>query len=56
VTGEFLAIDRLISRLPGISPDAAARGEVWIGDDAAAVTMPTAPWLLLAADAVVAGV
>lgn len=56
MTGEFEVIRRLVAHLPPPGPDAAAREEVWIGDDAAAVAMPVAPWLLLAADAVVAGV
>jgi thiamine monophosphate kinase len=56
VTGEFAAIDRLMAQLPALPADAAALGEVWIGDDAAVVRTPAAPWLLLAADAVVAGV
>ncbi|MDQ2724196.1 MAG: thiamine-phosphate kinase [Actinomycetota bacterium] len=35
---------------------AAPRGETWIGDDAAVVRAPGGAWLLLATDAVVAGV
>jgi thiamine-monophosphate kinase len=50
VTGEFKAIDRLTRLLPSPEP-----GAVGIGDDAAAVR-PPGGWLLLAADAVVAGV
>jgi thiamine-monophosphate kinase len=50
MTGEFEAIDRIARLLP--APPA---GETWIGDDAAVVT-PPAGRLLLAADAVVAGV
>ncbi len=50
VSGEFAAIDRLAARLPK-----APAGEVWIGDDAAVVEPPTGR-MLLAADAVVAGV
>ena len=56
MSGEFAAIDRLAAHLPRLPADAAGRGEVWIGDDAAVLAMPAAPWLLLAADAVVAGV
>jgi thiamine-monophosphate kinase len=51
VTGEFAAIDRLRRVLPAPGP-----GETWIGDDAAVVRGPGGWWLLLAADAVVAGV
>jgi thiamine-monophosphate kinase len=50
VTGEFAAIDRLTRLLPTPEP-----GTLGIGDDAAAVRSPVG-WLLLAADAVVAGV
>ena len=50
MTGEFDAIDRIARLLPG-PPD----GETWIGDDAAVVAAPVGR-LLLAADAVVAGV
>lgn len=48
--GEFAAISRLAADLRQPPP-----GELWIGDDTAAVVPPTG-WLLLAADAVVAGV
>jgi thiamine-monophosphate kinase len=51
VTGEFDAIERLSRILPTPGP-----GETWIGDDAAVVRAPGGGWLLLAADAVVAGV
>jgi thiamine-monophosphate kinase len=51
MTGEFAAIDRLRRVLPKPGP-----GETWIGDDAAVVRAPGGGWLLLAADAVVAGV
>ncbi|HET7488951.1 MAG TPA: thiamine-phosphate kinase [Acidimicrobiales bacterium] len=50
MTGEFAVIEGLRRRLPGPPP-----GETWIGDDAAVVA-PPAGRLLLAADAVVAGV
>jgi thiamine-monophosphate kinase len=56
VTGEFATIRRLVDLLPPPRPGAVSPGEVWIGDDAAALRTPQAPWLLLAADAVVAGV
>jgi len=56
LSGEFAAIERLVAHLPRLTDDAAGRGEVWIGDDTAVIPMPAAPWLLLAADAVVAGV
>jgi thiamine-monophosphate kinase len=56
VTGEFAAVNRLAAHLPALPAEAAARGEVWIGDDAAVLRTPEAAWLLLAADAVVAGV
>lgn len=50
--GEFEAISRLAKRIAGpTDPD-----EVWIGDDTSVLRMPAAPWLLFAADAVVAGV
>src|ERR1700736_4669719 len=49
--GEFEAIERLTRILPTPGP-----GETWIGDDAAVVRAPGGGWLLLAADAVVAGV
>ena len=48
--GERAAIERIRTMLPG--PGA---GETWIGDDAAVVAPPH-EWLLLTADAVVAGV
>jgi thiamine-monophosphate kinase len=51
MTGEFAAIERLRRVLPKPPP-----GETWIGDDAAVVKAPVGGWLLLAADAVVAGV
>ena len=50
--GEFAAIDRFRRLLPGHP----AAGETWIGDDAAVVGTPSRGWLLMAADAVVAGV
>ncbi len=56
MSGEFAAIDRLILHLPPLSANRAARGEVWIGDDAAVVPTSDQPWTLLASDAVVAGV
>src|SRR5579875_3323687 len=50
--GEFELIEAIEGLLPG--PPA---GELWLGDDAAAVAVPAGPgWLLLAADTVVAGV
>lgn len=51
MTGEFTALARLASRLGG--PE---RPEVGIGDDAAVLRAPPGGWMLLAADAVVAGV
>jgi thiamine-monophosphate kinase len=50
--GEFSAIDRFRRLLPGRPAD----GETWIGDDAAVVNAPGGGRLLMAADAVVAGV
>jgi len=50
VNGEFAAIARLAAALRAPPP-----GETWIGDDTAVVTPPRG-WLLLATDAVVAGV
>jgi len=52
VTGEFAAIAAIRSRLPGPTTP----GEVWIGDDAAVLPVPTNGRLLLASDSVVAGV
>ncbi len=51
MTGEFAAIERLRRLLPQPGP-----GETWIGDDAAVVRAPGGGWLLLAADAMAAGV
>lgn len=51
LSGEFDALSRLSSMLPPAPP-----GETWIGDDTAVVRAPDHGWLLLAADAVVAGV
>lgn len=52
MTGELALIETIRSMLP-----AAPAGELWIGDDAAAVALPSGEgWLLLAADTVVAGV
>jgi thiamine-monophosphate kinase len=51
MTGEFAAIASIAGRLPA-APD----GELWIGDDAAAVTMPAGTRLLVTVDTVVAGV
>jgi thiamine-monophosphate kinase len=51
VTGEPAAIGALRARLRPPPP-----GETWIGDDMAVLARPTAPWLLLSADTVVAGV
>jgi thiamine-monophosphate kinase len=51
VTSERAAIAALRARLPPPPP-----GETWIGDDMAVVARPAAPWLLLSADTVVAGV
>jgi thiamine-monophosphate kinase len=56
VSGEFAAVNRLVAHLPPLPAEAARRGEMWIGDDAAVLRTPEAPWLLLAVDAVVAGV
>jgi len=50
-SGEFDALARLASMLP-----AAPAGETWMGDDTAVVAVPEGARLLLAADAVVAGV
>ncbi|MDQ1412355.1 MAG: thiamine-monophosphate kinase [Acidimicrobiaceae bacterium] len=50
LSGEFAALARLASGLGALAPP-----EVGIGDDAAVVSAPQG-WLLLAADAVVAGV
>lgn len=50
MTGEFRSIERIHRLLPPVDPR-----ELGIGDDAAAVVVP-AGWLLLATDAVVAGV
>jgi thiamine-monophosphate kinase len=52
VTGEFAAIAAIRARLPKPPPD----GQIWIGDDAAALPQADGSWLLLAADTVVAGV
>lgn len=64
MTGEFAAISTLRTLLP-VPPDTVG---IWIGDDAAAISLPSAParddsegegedrWLLLAADTVVGGV
>ena len=60
MTGEFAAISTIRTLLP-VPPDGVG---IWIGDDAAAVSLPSAPadpaedagWLLLAADSVVGGV
>lgn len=49
--GEFEALRRLASSLPQAPP-----GETWIGDDTAVLRVPAGASLLLAADAVVAGV
>ena len=49
--GEWAAIERIRTLLP-----APPRHETWIGDDAAVVTAPSGPFLLLAADLVVEGV
>lgn len=51
MTGEFAAIGAIRARLP----KAPGPGEIWIGDDAAALQAPGG-WLLLAADTAVAGV
>lgn len=51
MTGEFEALRRLASALPAAPP-----GETWIGDDTAVLQVPAGASLLLAADAVVAGV
>ena len=51
MTGEFTVLDRLAARLGG-----PGRPEVGIGDDAAVLRAPAGGWILLAADAVVAGV
>ena len=51
MTSEPDVIAGLRRRFPGPPP-----GETWIGDDMAVVHRPEAPWLLLSADAVVAGV
>ncbi|MGI8850068.1 MAG: thiamine-phosphate kinase [Acidimicrobiales bacterium] len=51
MTGEFEILARLAASLPP-----APAGETWIGDDAAVLRVPEAQWLLLACDAVVAGV
>jgi thiamine-monophosphate kinase len=51
-TGEFATIKSIKDRLPG-PPDP---NQVWIGDDAAILTLPGGGWLLLAADTVVGGV
>lgn len=51
MTSEWNAIAALEARLPKPPP-----GERWLGDDMAVVHCPDAPWLLLSADAVVAGV
>lgn len=51
LSGEFDALARLSSMLPHAPP-----GETWIGDDTAVVRGPAPGMLLLAADAVVAGV
>jgi thiamine-monophosphate kinase len=52
VKGEFAAISAIQRLLP--VPD--AQVGIWIGDDAASVDIGEGRWLLLAADAVVAGV
>jgi thiamine-monophosphate kinase len=52
VTGEFAAIAAIRAALP----EPADPAEVWIGDDAAVLSMPNGDRLLLAADTVVAGV
>ena len=52
MTGEFAAIARIRSRLPG-PPDSR---QTWIGDDAAVLPGPCGGHLLLAADTAVAGV
>lgn len=49
-SGEFAALARLASMLP-----AAPAGETWMGDDTAVLAVPDGARLLLAADAVVAG-
>lgn len=52
MTGEFAVIEAIRSLLPSPPDD-----ELWIGDDAAAVRMPSSDaWLLLTADTVVGGV
>lgn len=51
MNGEFDALRQLASMLPP-----APEEETWIGDDTAVVKAPSGGWLLLAADAVVAGV
>jgi thiamine-monophosphate kinase len=51
MTSELETISSLTARLP--RPPA---GETWIGDDMAVVARPEAAWILLSADAVVAGV
>lgn len=52
LTSEFAAIDAIRGRLPG-PPDPT---QVWIGDDAAVLPIPSGTRLLLAADTAVAGV
>ena len=52
MTSEFAAVEKIRSRLAG-PPDSS---QVWIGDDAAVLPIPTGRYLLLAADTVVGGV
>jgi thiamine-monophosphate kinase len=52
MTGEFAAIAAIRALLPEPAKDA----EVWIGDDAAVLDLPSGDHLLLATDSVVAGV
>lgn len=64
--GEFSAIAAIAGSLPGPGSQGRHRGgpsgrgdepgETWIGDDAAVLRRPDAPWVLLATDAAVAGV
>jgi thiamine-monophosphate kinase len=51
VTSEAAAIAALRASLPPPPP-----GEIWIGDDMAVLRSTDAPWLLMSADTVVAGV